>query len=44
MVENLTDKVYNIARGDIMYKELGIDDEVVDLINKSELECKEVLE
>ena len=36
------DKVYNIARGDNMYKELGIDDEVVDLINKSESECKEV--
>ena len=36
------DRVYNIARGDIMYKELGIDDEVVDLIKKSEEECIDV--
>ena len=41
MVENTMDNVYNIQRGDNMFKDLGISNEVVELINSCEEDCKE---
>ena len=35
------DNVYNIQRGDYMFKDLGISEEVVELINSCEEDCKE---
>ena len=35
------DNVYNIQRGDFMYKEFGIDEKTIELINSCEEECKE---